>query len=211
MSECCAKLHRWFNARERLSFPFGKERIPPNGVYILFEKGEGAHGGDRIVRVGTHTGYSQLPSRLHQHFLKENKDRSIFRKNIGRALLLRSEDAFLSMWELDLTSHQARTAHGHMVDRTKLLSMEQGVSAYIRDNFTFVVFPVGGKRDRLRLESRLISTISLCQECQPSSTWLGHFSPKSRIRESGLWQVKELYKDSLSPGDLAMLKGILAC
>ena len=39
---------------------------------------------DRIVRIGTHTGENQLRSRLMQHFVKENKNRSIFRKNIGR-------------------------------------------------------------------------------------------------------------------------------
>ena len=211
MSECCATLHRWFNACERLSFPFDKERIPPNGIYILFEKGERAHGGDRIVRVGTHTGHNQLPSRLQQHFLKENKDRSIFRKNIGRALLSRAEDPFLSMWELDLTSHQARAAHGHKVDRTRQLNIEQAVSVYIHGSFTFVVFPVAGQANRLQLESRLISTISLCEECRPSRAWLGQYSPKSRIRESGLWQVNELYKDPLSPDDFAMLRSGLEC
>ena len=205
MSECCATLHRWFNACERLRFPFSKEKIPRNGIYILFEKGERAHGGDRIVRVGTHTGHNQLPSRLQEHFLRENKDRSIFRKNIGRALLSRTEDPFLSIWELDLTSHRARAAHGHKVDRTRQLSIEQAVSAYIRDNFTFVVFPVAEQADRLRWESQLISAISLCEECQPSSGWLGRFSPKNRIRESGLWQVNELYKKPLSPDDLAIL------
>ena len=205
MSECCATLHRWFNACERVSFPFSKERIPPNGIYILFEKGERGHGGDRIVRVGTHTGHHQLPSRLQQHFLKENKDRSIFRKNVGRALLSRAEDPFLSVWELDLTSHQARATHEGQVDRARQLDVEQEVSAYIRDNFTFLVFPVAEQADRLRLESRLISTISLCEECQPSSAWLGRFSPKSRIRECGLWQVNELYKDPFSSDELAML------
>lgn len=206
MGECCATLHRWFNAGERLGFPVGKERIPRNGIYILFEKGEQAHGGDRIVRIGTHTGHNQLPSRLQQHFLKENKDRSIFRKNIGRALLSRAEDSFLSMWELDLTSHQARLAHGHKVDPTRQLSIEHEVSAYIRANFTFVVFPVSEQADRLQWESRLISTISLCEKCQPSPAWLGQFSPKSRIRESGLWQVNELYKDPLSSDELARLE-----
>jgi hypothetical protein len=206
MSEYCATLHRWFNARERLSFPFSRERIPPNGIYLLFEKGEQAHVGDRIVRIGTHTGHNQLLSRLQQHFLRENKDRSIFRKNIGRALLARANDPFLPMWELDLTSQEARAAHGHKVDRAKQLSIEQGVSACIRDNFTVVVFPVAAQVDRLRLESRLISTISLCEACQPSTAWLGHFSAKSRIRESGLWQVNELYKDPLSADELAMLR-----
>ena len=62
---------------------------------VLFETGELAHGADRIVWVGTHTGSNEMPSRLKQHFLKENKDRSIFRKNIGRALLNRRRTLYL--------------------------------------------------------------------------------------------------------------------
>jgi hypothetical protein len=63
-----------------------------NGIYVLFERGEECHDGGRIVRVGTHTGDGQLRSRMLQHFVNENKDRSIFRKNIGRALLNRDRD-----------------------------------------------------------------------------------------------------------------------
>jgi len=79
MSEKCKQLHQWFNNLERISFPFDDRKIPRNGIYILFEKGETAHGMDRVVRIGTHTGKNQLRSRLKQHFIKENKDRSIFR------------------------------------------------------------------------------------------------------------------------------------
>ena len=84
MSENCKNLHELFNNLPKLEFPFNEEHIPMNGIYVLFEKGEFAHNTNRIVRVGTHTGKNQLRSRLIQHFLNENKDRSIFRKNIGR-------------------------------------------------------------------------------------------------------------------------------
>jgi hypothetical protein len=82
--------------------------------------GELAHGTNRIVRIGTHTGNDQLRSRLKQHFLIENKDRSIFRKNIGRALLNKDHDPFLGQWELDLTSRQAKLQHIHVdINRQK--------------------------------------------------------------------------------------------
>jgi hypothetical protein len=45
------------------------------------------------------------------HFTIENKDRSIFRKNIGRALLNRDWDPFLPAWELDRTSRAIREQH----------------------------------------------------------------------------------------------------
>ncbi len=42
--------------------------------------------------------------------------------------------------------------------------------------------------------SKLISTVSLCKNCIKSQNWLGNYSPKEKIRESGLWVVNELYK-----------------
>jgi len=44
-----------------------------------------------------------LCSRLKQHFAKENKDRSVFRKNIGRCILNKANDDYLTKWEWDLT------------------------------------------------------------------------------------------------------------
>ncbi|GAG98657.1 unnamed protein product, partial [marine sediment metagenome] len=96
VSEICHTIHQWFNGRKihyyhqmynsmekhSLSQWFNEQEIPKNGIYILFEKGECAHSTDRIVRIGTHTGKNKLRSRLKEH-LNENKDRSIFRKNIG--------------------------------------------------------------------------------------------------------------------------------
>jgi hypothetical protein len=190
----------------RFGFPFDRRRIPMDGIYVLFEEGEIGHCGSRIVRLGTHTGRGQLPSRLEQHFLKENKDRSIFRKNVGRCLLSRDGDPFLAWWDLDLTTSKARAKYGNLMDRDKLKAVEGRVSEYIRRAFTFAVFSVGEKQDRLRFESRMISTVSCCEECGPSGSWLGLFSPKEKIRKSGLWQVNELYKKPLSTDDVEELE-----
>ncbi len=205
VSGTCTRLHALCSSLPSYGFPFDRAALPHNGIYVLYEAGEGGHGGPRIVRIGTHTGQNQFPSRLEQHFLKENKDRSIFRKNIGRALLARDEDPFLSQWELDLTTSAARAAYGQLIDGDKQLKVERRVSAYLRRAFTFVVFRIDGKEERLRLESRMISTVSLCNECGPSASWLGLQSPKEAIRQSGLWLVNELYKEPLAPEDLALL------
>ncbi len=206
MSEACRWLHHSVDRLARFGFPFDERQIPKDGIYVLFEQGEAGHGGDRIVRVGTHTGEGQLPSRLQQHFLKENKDRSIFRKNIGRCLLSRDGDPFLEWWEIDLTTSKARAEYQGLIDRDKLKAVESQVSEYIRQRFAFAVFPVGKKRDRLGFESKMISTVSRCEECSPSSSWLGLFSPKEKIRRSGLWQVNELYKKPLSTSDIEELE-----
>src|SRR3989338_467885 len=107
MSKICEELHRVFNSLPKQKFPFDEKKILKNGIYILFEKGEKGHGFDRIVRIGTHTGDNNLSSRLKQHFLVKNKDRSIFRKNIGRVILNKNKDPYLEKWELCLTSKEA--------------------------------------------------------------------------------------------------------
>jgi len=209
MSEACDTLHNRFNAMERHHFPFNESQIPSDGIYVLFENGETAHGGDRIVRIGTHTGEGQLRSRLRQHFVSENKDRSIFRKNIGRCLLNKENDPFLNNWELDLTTRDAKDKHAAAIDFDKQAAVESGVTKRIQENFSFIVFEVKEKERRLGLESKMISTVSLCDECLPSKDWLGLFSPKDKIRESGLWLVNELYKEPLSDSDMEWLNGLI--
>ena len=202
----CKAFHEWARTLTQYRFSFDRSGIPPNGIYLLFEKGERGHGGERIVRVGTHTGEGQLLSRLKQHFITPNKDRSIFRKNIGRALLSCDEDSFLADWELDLTSAAARARHKHRIDARKQEAVERKVSNYIQNNFSFAVIRVDGKEEWLRLESRIISTVSLCLICKPSPNWLGNFSPREKIRKSGLWIVNELYKKPLNGRDFTRLQ-----
>lgn len=205
MTATCDRLHRILREREIFRFPFDGSFIPTNGIYVLYESGELGHGGERIVRVGTHTGSGQLRSRLKQHFLNENKDRSIFRKNIGRALLSGEQDPFLKHWELDLTTSVAKTAYGEIVDFDKQKAVERRVTDCIQNRFHFVVISVPMKDDRLELEARMISTVFDCPDCRPSQQWLGLHSPKVKIRDSGLWQVNELCGELLSEKHFLML------
>ena len=204
----CEEIHRLFNNAKKISFPFNEKDIPLNGIYILFEKGEFGHEGDRIVRVGTHTGENQLRSRLKQHFINENKDRSIFRKNIGRALLSKQKDPYLKIWELDLTTREAKDKFKDLINVEKQSQIEKQVTKYIQDNFSFIVLEIKDKEKRLGLESKIISTISLCKDCKPSEVWLGLESPKQKIKDGGLWLVNELYKEGLSKEELEELKKI---
>jgi len=206
MSKKCKKLHILFNQLKRHKFPFNEKEIPKNGIYILFEKGEKAHQLDRIVRIGTHTGQNQLRERLKQHFIKENKDRSIFRKNIGRAILNKSKDPFLKQWEIDLTTRKAKEKFLEKINFKKQKEIEKKVTEYIRKNFSFAVFEVRDKDKRLKIESKIISTISLCKECKASKNWLGQFSPKEKIRKSGLWLVNKLYKKPFEYSELEKLE-----
>ena len=210
MSQSCHSLHQMFNSLTIIRFPFNAKLLPKNGIYILFEDGEQSHGTNRIVRVGTHTGDNQLPSRLQQHFVKENKDRSIFRKNVGRAILSRNQDSFLDWWELDLTTSEAKRKYVPGLDLVRQKQIERQVSKYIQQYLRFVVFRVDEKKKRLDWESKIISTVSRCAECRPSSIWLGNYSPKEKIRQSGLWIVNELYKVPLSEDELDALRQVIA-
>ena len=100
MSETCKKLHEVFSALPRFGTGYENSQVPANGIYIVFEKGEKAHGTDRIVRVGTHTGEGNLSQRLNEHLYTPNKDRSIFRKHIGRCLLAAENNPLLEQWNL---------------------------------------------------------------------------------------------------------------
>ena len=205
----CQLIHIWFNELKKYTFPFNKFEIPLNGIYILFEKNELAHSTNRIVRIGSHTGKNQLRSRLFQHFLHENKDRSIFRKNVGRALLNKLKDPFLKDWEIDLTKREAKEKYYHLIDNNYKNEIEKKVTQYIQNNFSFVVFQVDEKDQRLELEAKIISTVSHCVECSFTKNWLGLHSPKEKIRNSGLWLINELYKTPLSDDDMQIIEKII--
>lgn len=200
MSTICAEVHSLVRSGTRHSCPFDGARLPSDGIYVLFETGEESHNGARIVRVGTHRVDGRLLERLDLHFSKDNKDTSIFRKNVGRALLNRRSDPFLGEWEM-------RVSAGANVRKRR--AIEREVTRYLQSAFSFVVFRVDDQIDRKRLESKIISTVSLCDECKPSSGWLGLSSPKERIRRSGLWLRQRTPKAPLTPLDLRRLRTAL--
>lgn len=205
MDEACEKIHEIFRDRHRFGFPYQDSEIPDNGIHALFEQGEEAHGGDRIVRFGTHRGEDQLPGRIEEHFVTENKDRSIFRKNIGRALLNREDDPFLEDWNLDLTSRAMREKHEDRINLERQACVEERVSNCIQKYFSFSVLEVPDPAERNHLESRLIATVSLCRACSPSDSWLGRRSPKRKIRKGGLWQEQHVGDRELAMQDREIL------
>ena len=136
MTSRCGALHEILDEAHRFRYPLSLSNAPPNGLYILFEEGEVGHGRNRIVRVGTHIGSNRLRKRLDDHFVKESKDRSIFRKNIGRAILAQAHDPFLNQWENDRTTRAARQEPLHPSDAHKLQEIE---SLVLRHRFSFVL------------------------------------------------------------------------
>jgi hypothetical protein len=213
VSKECRIIHELLQTTKRYRFPFDETSIPLNGVYILFQKGEVSHNHDRIVRIGTHSGSNRLALRINEHFVTENKDRSIFRKNIGRALLNRDNDPFLASWNIDLTTKKSKDKYQNQIDLEYQAQVEKMVSNFIVENFSFSVVEVLEKHDRDYMEKRLISTVSLCNECRPSRQWLGNYAParQHKIKESGLWQIMHLYKTPFNSSTINEFRSLVQC
>lgn len=188
----CMELHNFFNKLERFTFSFDDSKIPKNGVYVFFEKGEVYHGLDRIVRIGTHRGDGNLPARLKQHLINANKDRSIFRKNIGRAFLNKDNDSFLEQWNWDLTARKNKDKYSPLLNIQKQKIVEGRVTEYMQKNLSFSVIEIEEMEERFKCEAFLIKALSKTKDFKPSNNWLGLFSPINKIKESGLWLVNEL-------------------
>lgn len=202
MSRACAELHELLVELPRYGADFDDKDLPQNGLYILFQRGETAHGSDRIVRVGVNTGDAQLTNRLHEHFHEPNKNRSIFRKHVGRALLARSNDPFLEQWNWDLTTRRERCKLGNGLDETKQEKVELQVSEYICKNFTFTVLVGETKEERLWTEKALLATLASCNQCHPSANWLGLQHPNTTIQSVGLWNIQGLKGHPLAMEDV---------
>lgn len=218
MSETCQWLHQILEELPLVTYPFGLSSLPENAIYFFYEEGETwGHGGDnlRIVRVGTHRG-GTFRGRMNEHYLVNDSkmdfdihsarphDRSIFRKNIGRALLNRDGDNYLHVWDLDLISANNRTQHTHLRDVGKEKALEREVTRILRQQFCFRFIVVDDRKDRVGdkgLERAIIGTVAQCHLCTPSEGWLGNHSPIDKVRTSGLWQVQHLNSPGISEND----------
>ena len=207
--EICAWLHCSLADLPLVSFPFNPVDLPENGIYFFYELTERwGHGGTlaRIVRVGTHKD-GNFRSRISEHYLVNESrmnfgvmqpaphDRSIFRKHLGRTILNRNKDPYLSVWNICFTPRESRERYAHLRDLGKERSIEAEVTNLLRQNFSFKFIEVEGENARMGtegLESALIGTLSHCSACKASRDWLGQYSPKKQVRNSGLWLVQHL-------------------
>ncbi len=202
VQDVCDELHRLFNGMRHYTYTEIQDVPFNNGIYVVFEKGEDYKGWERIVRIGTHTSPNRLRNRLADHFIQENKDGSIFRKNIGKAILNRECHPYLAVWTLDTSKPETQK----YVDISVQQAIERRVSTYLRENMSFVVFPVEDQRQRLRLEEAIISTLNHAPEFKASSHWLGGSSPEIEIRSSGLWLKQGLDAAPLTDDELSIIE-----
>jgi hypothetical protein len=217
MSHLCQWLHEQLEPLPLIKHPFNLNHLPTDGIYFFYETGETwSHGAlfPRIVRVGS-CRKGNFQNRISEHFLLNSSkmnytvdqaaphDRSIFRKNLGRALLNKANDPYLAVWNLDFTSAASRGTNKHLRDLIHEKKIEAEVTQLLREKFSFrfIKFdpnvPVMGSTG---FESNLIGTLARCQQCHQSPGWLGNYSPETKHHESGLWLYQHLASPELDPG-----------
>lgn len=219
----CEWLHTHLEKLPLVKWPFELNDLPDDGIYFFYEKGEfWGHGSykPRIVRIGSCKN-GNFQSRISEHYLFDQrkmtfssnqaapKERSIFRKNIGRALLNKDKSNYLKIWELDFTNKDIRSRCGYLRNIDFERKLEQQITKIIRDAFTFRFVPIKNEMGSKGLESKLIGTVAHCELCKPSKKWLGQFSPKEEIRKSGLWLVQHLASRDITREDTRKLKNII--
>lgn len=185
----------------------GRLNWPRRGVYFFFEEGEvrrESGNGQRVVRVGTHAlssgSKTSLWQRLSQHAGQKksgggNHRGSIFRLLVGEAMKRRDGLTEPASWGIG--SHPAATAEklaqtaGQV--RSSESALEQAVSAYI-SRMPFLAVAVeddaGPDSERGLIERNAIALLSNFGRSSldaPSPSWLGSWSGRNRVRESGLW------------------------
>ncbi len=206
MSEICGQIHELFRSRTPLQHPVDQMDVPPDGLFAIFDIGEHAHGGNRIVRLGAHRAAGGLFHRIQEHLDGDNKDRSILKKAIGRAILNRRHDPFLRDWNIDLTSRKSREQLASRIDRGRLREIEAEVSAYIRRWFRVTAIPLHDPTSREQCLRRIVGALAKCEECRASVDWLGNWSPDPKIRDSGLWHSQHL---DFPPMDESQLQALM--
>ena len=190
----CIKIYGLFTLKDA----DGRHPWPKQGVYFFFDPSEpipmpGLPG--RIVRIGSHgvasNTNSTLWGRLKQHRGSQksgggNHRGSVFRWHIGSAI----KGMPVSWLDRKASTHEV----GHLEHNHECL-----VSDYIRQlPFTVIEIPGIPRKDcqRAIFESECISYLSWAGHnglIKSGDKWLGHQAANDKVKQSGLWNVKDIW------------------
>lgn len=131
---------------------------------------------------------------FEKHFLGE-KDHSVFRKQIGRAILC-DDCERLANWNIK------RKINGYKPD----YETEEKVSQYLAEKCYCIVVAIDDTKKVEELEKKMTATVAQCNECCPSENWLGKKSPQDKIKKYGMWQIQHLVGEELSDDDLSEIE-----
>ena len=193
------------------------EDLPKQGVYFFFDDSEPTNFSTsipRLVRIGTHGvsagSTATLRNRLRTHLGTRagagNHRASVFRLHVGRAII-----------ERDLLANdfpnwgKGQSAPKEITEQEAAL--EAKVSEYIgnlRVLFVPVLDTAGTGSMRATIERQFISmfTENLCPIEESTPSWLGRFSDKPSIRDSGLWNIRDVGSE-YDPKFIPLLDGLV--
>lgn len=187
---------------QRLSQQTGRTAWPRRGVYFFREPGEQRFGHPdvpRVVRVGTHavsTGSrSTLWGRLRAHRGgadgSGNHRGSIFRLHVGAALL-RREGIELPTWSVG--SSASKSVRAAEVEHERRASAHIGSMTVLWVDVPDEPSP-GSARAHVERNAIALLSNRRAPLDPPSAAWLGRYSPRDEIRQSGLWNLNYLDLD----------------
>lgn len=184
---------------------------PRRGVYFFFESSEYCSGSGhipRVVRVGTHAlsagSRSTLGQRLRNHRGSSsgggNHRGSIFRLLVGQALQAKGELTTCQSWSVKNDAAKAAIALGIVPQALKAgeAQVEQAVTRYIGAMpFLWLDVDDNPGPDSLRtiVERNAIALLSNYERpsCDPASAgWLGQYSNRPLVRNSGMWNQRHV-------------------
>lgn len=202
------RLHILFSDLKKFTYPYNETPISKNGIYILFENGEYFKGLARVVRIGSHTGYNRLFTRINEHFIKDDHRDSIFRKHLGRCFLtINKRTDYIDNWNLKIKKRVDKEKNYHRINWKLEEEYEKLITKYIRSNFSFIVIPnLTNENERLRLENGLIATFAQAAEKTSSENWLGNYHPDKKIRDYKLWNIYHLQGTPLTEEEIKLIE-----
>ncbi|SHF17529.1 DUF6884 domain-containing protein [Clostridium fallax] len=194
----CYLLHKIFNSMKKYSFSNVDKIKVKNGIYVILDKYQYYCGMNRIVKVGTHINQGRLKNRLLDYASNKNKSSSIFRKNIGRAMLNAYNDPYISIWNIDFNIDKNKKQYSNLRDKKKEREIENYIDDYMKKYLQIVCFEVINKPLRLRLEEGIISTLNKEKSFKDSINWYGKYRAIPKMNSNELWIAKELIGEPLS-------------
>lgn len=201
-------IHAFLLGLPRYDFSSYKQLPFSDGIYVMFENGESFNGHERITRIGTHDKDGRLLKRLTQHIAasESSKNGSVFLKNVGMAMLAENKDPYIDVFSKSRKS--IKNDSTLIYDEEKEVETAKRSAEYIRENISFVCIPAKTRETRNRIEGCLISSLrhDSMFRSSISDNWLGKYSPKREIRESGLWVSQKLNFEELTEDEFQWIK-----
>ena len=134
---------------------------------------------------------------------------SIFRKNIGRAMLNKEQKIeLLKYWNIKMSKPENKKYFNNEL-QLECRSLENKITNYLCANMEFVVFNLEKAEDRLRYEEAIIATLHKSKDFKASENWLGNYVPtnikNNHVVDSRMWISQGINAKELTDAEFQRL------